>query len=90
MSRSGRDESTSFAARFLRQAPGIRDRVLASHEFTEWLKPSKSVVIDGNKFYIVGGDMLKDEDEMILNWARKQGLVDQETLDRFYQAEESN
>jgi hypothetical protein len=90
MSSSGRDENTTFAARFLRQAPGMRDRILASREFADWLKPSKSVVIDGSKFYIVGGDMLKDEDEMILSWARKQGLVNQEAIDRFHQTEKSS
>ena len=48
--------------------PAVREKALNSSEFQAWLRPYKTVVIDGKKFYIVGGDTLRDIDQMILDW----------------------
>jgi hypothetical protein len=88
MSGSEKGQNASFATRVLTRLPEIREKALSSSEFEAWLRPYKTVVIDGTKFYIVGGDMLRDLDEMILSWARKLGLVDQRTIDEFHRSEE--
>jgi len=90
MSGSEKDQNTSFAARVLERRPAVREQVLNSSEFQAWLRPYKTVVIDGTKFYIVGGDMLRDFDEMILDWARDRGLIDQRTIDELHRSERGN
>lgn len=81
------DRSGTFASRVLARLPEIRKQALGSPDFQSWLKTHRSVVVDGAPFYVVGGDMLRDQDEMIVSWARRQGLVDQPTIARL-QAEE--
>lgn len=74
------DESESFATRALAELPELRRQVSATPEFRAWLEGHRSVVVDGAQFRVVGGDMLKDEDEMILTWAREHDLVDAKIL----------
>ncbi len=81
------DRSATFASRLLAQLPAIRKQAQGSPDFQSWLKTHRSVVVDGAPFYVVGGDMLRDEDEMIVSWARRHGLVDQATVARL-QAED--
>jgi len=68
MSGSDKDQNKSFAARVLAWVPAVREKALNSSEFQAWLRPYETVVIDGTKFYIVGGDTLRDIDQMILDW----------------------
>ena len=75
-------ENESFATRALAELPDLRQQVSASTEFRGWLDGHKRLVVDGTRFYVVGGDMLKDEDEMILTWARQHNLIDPETFAR--------
>jgi hypothetical protein len=86
----------SFATRFLRAHPEVRERIAASDKFRSYRAgleresdtgKTKTVVIDGNQFFVVGGDMLKDEDELMLDWARTNGLVSEADI-QAYQAEE--
>jgi hypothetical protein len=72
--------STSFAARFLQRRPELRAKVLASSDFQAWRSQFKTVVVDGVTYYVVGGDMLKDEDELILEWARRSGMVSEDAI----------
>ena len=64
---SGSDKA-SFAARVLAWLPTVREKTLNDSEFQAWLRPYETVVIDGTKFYVVGGDTLRDIDQMILDW----------------------
>jgi len=55
--------------------PEVRNAVLASAEFIAWRERLASVVVDDVKYYIRGGDMLKDEDQIVVEWARKTRLL---------------
>lgn len=81
-------ENTSFATRLLHHLPQIKDVVNASKEFHQWLENFKIINVDGEQFYLVGGDMLRDYDEMIVDWAREKKIITQETVDQFHEGEE--
>jgi len=40
-------------------------------EFRQWLDSLPQVVVDDVRYYVRGGDMLKDSDEVLWEWARK-------------------
>jgi hypothetical protein len=84
------DRSRTFASRVLASVAQLREKVLGSRDFQEWLKSHKDVIVDGQRYFLVGGDMLRDEDEMILTWSRRQGLIDQATIDRLHSEESSD
>jgi hypothetical protein len=71
----------SFATRFFRRRPDLLGRVLGSAEFGAWLGRHKAVVVDGITYFVVGGDMLRDRDEMALTWARRNAVVSEEEID---------
>ncbi|MGH8907664.1 MAG: hypothetical protein ACRD0K_14355 [Egibacteraceae bacterium] len=72
----------SFAARFLKNRPDIRNQVVNSQAFQGWRSGLGTVEVDGVKYYVIGGDMLLDEDEIILQWARRSGIVSQADIDQ--------
>ena len=72
----------SFATRFFRRRPELLGQILGSAEFAAWLGRHKTVVVDGTTYFVVGGDMLRDRDEMALTWARRSGAVSEEEIDR--------
>jgi hypothetical protein len=74
----------SNSARFLRYRPELRQHIQNLPQFQKWLESFKKLVLDDKELYIVGGDMFKDQDEMILDWARMNGLVQQEEVDFFF------
>lgn len=55
----------------LQQNPHIRTAVVQSEEFRTWQRKLPTVDVDGEEFYVRGGDMLKDEDQIICEWARR-------------------
>jgi hypothetical protein len=69
-----RQEKT-FESLLLVNCPEVRNAVLASAEFIAWRERLASVVVDDVKYYIRGGDMLKDEDQIVVEWARKTRLL---------------
>jgi hypothetical protein len=69
-----RQEKT-FESLLLVNYPEVRNAVLASAEFIAWRERLASVVVDDVKYYIRGGDMLKDEDQIVVEWARKTRLL---------------
>jgi hypothetical protein len=71
---AGTDDRT-VEARILDQHPDIREALSKSEEFLLWRNSLPSVVIDEEKLYIRGGDMLKDEDQIMFEWARKHGVL---------------
>jgi hypothetical protein len=84
------ERTGTFASRVLARHPELRKQALGSDSFQKWLKAYSTVEVDGTQFYVVGGDMLRDHDEMILNWSRKQGLIDQQTIERLQSEEPSD
>jgi hypothetical protein len=71
-----------WEARFLDAHPEIREKALSSPEFASWKKRLQSLVIDGEKLYVRGGDMLRDEEQILFEWALEQSLITQEMLDQ--------
>jgi hypothetical protein len=63
------DESTA-ESRLLDAHPGLRERVGALPEFAAWRRGLRNLVVDGEKFYVIGGDQLKDPDQVIVVWIR--------------------
>jgi hypothetical protein len=81
-------DEASFATRFFRRRPKLLGRILGSAEFAAWLGRHKTVVVDGILYFVVGGDMLRDRDEMALVWARRSGAVGEEEIDRAQREED--
>jgi hypothetical protein len=81
------DFDKSFEARVLDRRPGTRKAVSESEDFIVWRDSLPSVIIDNQKFYIRGGDILKDEDQLIFEWARKHGLLSDEMIGSHNDAE---
>lgn len=51
--------------------PEVREAVMALPEFHDWAASLPSVVVDEDMFYIRGGDMLKDQDQILWEWVRE-------------------
>ncbi|MEQ1808665.1 MAG: hypothetical protein ABL889_01975 [Terricaulis sp.] len=80
MAMIGEGSGQTFAAAALELVEGGRDRIAQLPEFTNWLAKHRQVVVDDVAFFVVGGDMLKDQDEMMLYWARRSGLIDEQSI----------
>jgi hypothetical protein len=52
----------------LDQHPGVRERVAALPDFIAWRDTLPVVEIDGEILYVVGGDQLKDHDQVCVAW----------------------
>lgn len=66
------DESDLSAdARASLRHPEVKDEICALDEFREWMDSLPEVVVDEVRYYVRGGDMLKDSDEVLWEWARK-------------------
>ena len=72
----------TFESRILDQSEGIRERILAIEAFHEWKSQFSQVNIDDMSFYIQEGDILRDEDQLIFEWALKNGLLSEEDIDQ--------
>lgn len=85
------DNNKTFATRFLDQHPDIRSAVTGSPGFASWKGQFPEMNIDGISYYLSGGkahpnpgaDQLKEEDELILQWARMNKLVSEDDIRRF-------
>lgn len=69
------DQERTAETRVLNRYPEIRKAVLESPPFAAWRRGLKAMNIDGETLYLRGGDMLRDEDQVIFEWARKTGLL---------------
>jgi hypothetical protein len=69
------DQESTAETRVLNHYPDIRHRVARAPEFVAWRQGLRALVVDGETFYLRGGDMLRDEDQVIFEWARKNGLL---------------
>lgn len=52
----------------LNRHPGMRERVAALPDFVSWRDAMPTVEVDGEMFYIVGGDQLRDHDQIVVAW----------------------
>ena len=52
----------------LDQHPGLRERVAVLGDFTAWCAGMPQVLIDGELFHVLGGDQLKDRDQLMVAW----------------------
>jgi hypothetical protein len=68
----------TWESRILDRYAGVREAVLGSKDFHAWKDQLPSVVVDGTRYYIRGGDMLTDEDQLIFEWALQAGLLPEE------------
>jgi hypothetical protein len=69
-----RDELT-FERRILDRHPEVRKRAMGSGAYLRWRDSLPAVVVDGVRYFIRGGDMLKDDDQVLVEWAHKTGLL---------------
>lgn len=60
-------ESTHETA-LLDQHPGLRERVAVLTDFIAWRARMPQVSIDGESFHVLGGDQLKDRDQLMVAW----------------------
>ncbi|HEY9598973.1 MAG TPA: hypothetical protein V6C65_15920 [Allocoleopsis sp.] len=56
--------------KLLRQHPGIREFVESLSEYTQWRANLATVSIDAERFFVMGGDQLKDDDQILVEWIR--------------------
>ena len=66
---------SSLESRVLARHPEIRRAVIESPLFASWRNGLAVTEVDGVSLYVRGGDMLRDEDEIIFEWARRNGLL---------------
>jgi len=72
----------SREARVLERMPEVRAAAQGSPEFQQWLAGLRAVQVDGETLYLRGGDMLRDRDQVIFEWARRAGLLSDEAIRR--------
>ena len=77
----------TFEGRVLDSYPEIRERISNSREFAAWRDDLPALEIDDEKLYIRGGDMLRDEDQIMFEWARRHGLLSDVEIARASRAE---
>jgi hypothetical protein len=70
----------TWESRILDRHAEVRKAVLESKDFHAWKDQQRSVVVDGIRYYIRGGDMLVDDDQLIFEWALRAGLLPEEYL----------
>lgn len=69
------DAEQTFERTLLDRRPEVRDEVVKSEAFQNWKRQMRTVDIAGTRFYVRGGDMLQDENQVALDWAYQRGLL---------------
>ncbi len=72
----------SREARILERMPEVRAAAEHSPEFHEWLAGLRVLQVDGETLYLRGGDMLRDREQVLFEWARRTGLLSDEAIRR--------
>jgi hypothetical protein len=70
----------SAEALVLERLPGLRRTVVESTAFTEWCKSLTALEVDGETLYLRAGDSLRDREQIIFEWARRNGLLTDEMI----------
>ncbi len=65
------DPNLSDEGRLSKKHPYVKEAVDSLAEFQEWVESLPSVVVDDFKYFIRGGDLLRDHDQVLWEWARK-------------------
>lgn len=65
----------TFETQFLNKHPSLREVVIEDENFRSWRDKLATVIVDDVKYYIRGGDMLRDEEQIIFEWAHRAGLI---------------
>ena len=73
-------DDVTYESTMLDRYPDMRDRARESQEYQEWRATLKPIDIDGVNFYVRDGDRLKDENQILFEWARQHGLLTDEML----------
>lgn len=55
----------------LEDNPGTRELIESLPEFHAWRNALPVVEVDGDTFWVVGGDQLKDNEQVIVAWMRQ-------------------
>lgn len=58
-------------SRLLDQHPGVRELIESLPEFITWRGTLPVVVVDHESFYVFGGDQLREDDQIIVEWVRQ-------------------
>jgi len=48
--------------------PGLRERIAAMSDFVAWHAGMPQVLVDGDLYHVLGGDQLKDHDQLMVAW----------------------
>jgi hypothetical protein len=64
-------EERTIEAQLLDRNPGVRELILSLPEFLAWRNALPVVELDGETFYVVGGDQLKDHDQVSVTWVNQ-------------------
>jgi hypothetical protein len=72
----------SYEANILDRFPDLRKAAQESAEYAAWRDGLPFIEIDGEILFIRGGDMLRDEDQIMFEWVRKQGWLPEELIDQ--------
>ena len=59
---------------------GLIDRISADPAYRDWRAEQAKVTVEGRDYFVIGGDMLLDEPELMLNWAVDKGLAPAERV----------
>lgn len=51
--------------------PEVKRRVASLPEFQQWMGSLSEVEVDDVKYYVRGGDMLRDADQVMWEWVRR-------------------
>ena len=73
-------DDETIESTILDRYPDIRDRARNSQAFRQWRETLKPLDVDGTTFYVRDGDRLKDENQILFEWARTNGLLTDEML----------
>lgn len=71
MNGAGEDSNYSAESHLSERHPDIRDAVSSLPEYQQWVESLPHVVVDDVHYYVRGGDMLKDSDQVLWEWTRK-------------------
>lgn len=69
------DDDRTFESRVLDHYPDIRRAIEESAPFSDWLKTLTALDVDGEILYVRAGDTLRDRDQVMFEWARKNGML---------------
>jgi hypothetical protein len=60
----------SPAGQLLENYPNVRERVELLPEYVQWRSALRMVTVDEEVFFVIGGDRLMDNDQILVEWIR--------------------